>query len=183
MCRKMADGAGNATDQPGKLLRPPTSTPAISAQLEMGLLRLRQGQYQGFALEGDALKVSRRIYEMADEYRQEVRGRSQCMNRPTNTAWQCQALGQGTVTSRFQPSATCANACASASQQACQSPDQLCWHLASPPSQVEDACNLAWFLGDECFEELKERSKDTRGMALSNFMSSDAFRSVFTSRE
>lgn len=51
------------------------------------------------------------------------------------------------------------------------------------PPQVEEACNLGWFLSDECFAELKERSKDTRGVALPNFMSSDAFCSVFTARE
>lgn len=38
----------------------------------MGLLRLRQGQYQGLPVESDALKVSRRVFEMAEEYREEV---------------------------------------------------------------------------------------------------------------
>lgn len=49
--------------------------------------------------------------------------------------------------------------------------------------QVEGACAVEWFLGEECFEELKERSKDTRGVALPNFMSNEAFQIVFLNRE
>lgn len=49
--------------------------------------------------------------------------------------------------------------------------------------QVESACNLPWFLGQECFDKLKEQSKDTRGVALPNFLSSSVFHTMFMHSE
>lgn len=49
-------------------------------------------------------------------------------------------------------------------------------------SQVEEECNLAWFMEGECFEQLQERSKDTRGAALPNFLSSSVFQTLYMDR-
>lgn len=48
--------------------------------------------------------------------------------------------------------------------------------------EVEGACDLVWFMGDECFDMLKHLNKDTRGVALPNFLSSTIFRTVYMRR-
>lgn len=68
---------------------------------------------------------------------------------------------------------------------AAQRPGRICCRSRPPvaAAQVEEACCLAWFLSDACFEQLREQSKDARGVALPNFLHSGAFHSVYTSRE